>query len=604
MTVWAFKRSLLPLALVALLVAPAGARQQTPPEEEAPAPVEAPKSLLPGRAAPPAEAPVEELGPLPSESGAPAPAAPVAAAPVGEVAPMDLPAGPVRGPVDIRTIGWLSPSSGGFPATAWSRAQGDVISRQLWALPGQSATPAAHRSLRRLLISNSAAPSGADPIAFVSARTHLLVRMGEAIAAKRLADRVPLSLYSRQFYDVSRQAHLASFDVAGACPLATNAIVFSKESHWALLSAICSGLQGDDGGAALALDLARQGGRFNPFDLQLADRAVTAATGGGGGGLVRWPRNGILTTYRLAVIYGTGQTLPGYAFDRANLTVLSVIARQPMIDGQTRLRAVATASALGVLGPDDYASALAQRGSLAAGRPLGNSNEGLLQRAYTAPRLNDRSQAMRTLWARGGNPLGLLALRQATAGPAAAFPVSAQSAAAAPDLVRAMVMGGRYAQAARWYPALAQASPGQAARIWPLLELTDFANRIPSSPALVEASLKAFDSEGGDMAERRGELLLAVLQGLGYRSAFEADAPWGMSSSSSPNDSPAMTALRRAAGQRSAGEVVVYAAAVMGRDINAVAPEDLREVMRAYVAVGLSSDARLIAAEALAAAGA
>lgn len=573
---------------------------QEAPQEEAPEPPSRPQSLLPGRQeeAPPAEEAPQPLlpGSTSAEPAAPSqtavmPQSGTTASPVSPEAPL-----PLASKADLRTIGPLIPANGGYGPDLWSGSSGGFISVLLPKLPAPIGSRFGQIALRRALATSAPLPAGADPIMFHAARTHLLLRLGEADLASRLAAAVPQSAFSRQMYTIAGQAHLAAMNVPATCPLASKAIVFSPDNIWPLLSAVCSGIQGDDSGAALGLDLARQSDtlKVNKFDLYLADRMVTAVTGGGRGGVVDWPKDGLLTTFRLAGIYGGGQSLPVSALENKNSAVFGWIAKSGMVESSTRVVAGWTAASTGVLTTDEWISLWAQRGSQMSPAQLAYAPEGLLLRANTAP-YKERLAVMQQLWKLGKNPRGDLAMRLLTSDAAARMPLNTLAVPDAPDLVRSMILGGRFAEARAWWPYLLSQKNNPAAasallEIWAGLELTDWKNQIPANAVLLQSWIKAQPS---DLQNRRGRLLVGALKGLGYAFAATADVP-------RVKDSPSGAVydrLRDASRRRAKGEVIVLGSLVMGDQLDSISAETLQEVTRAYRNVGLVVEARLIAAE-------
>jgi hypothetical protein len=511
---------------------------------------------------------------------------------------------------DLRRLGWLNVQNGGVPEQSWQATPATPLLGLLAQAPLPTASARLNLELRRLLISQAPIPQNVDALGFTAQRVMALLRLGDALGAKRLAQKVPVALYSRAFYTVARHANLAAFSIGSTCPLATNAVVFSQDPTWALLFALCAGLQGDDGGAALALEIARKNQFVNSFDLQLTDKAITAATGGGlRSTLVAFPQGLPLTSYRLAAVYAGNQAIAPSLFARTNVSVQGWLVRQPLIDPQVRIEAGLRVAGLGMLTPQEWISLLTIQAANTGGRPLGNDLAGLLARAHKQPthklQLESVAKLWTRLWTRDWGEVQRASVYIATAGVTRRIAPNSAYLAQAPDIVRSLVLSGAYAQAHAWWPLLMAGSDAQArALAWPLLELTDFENRIASSSARIEASLEAWnDTAQSAQADRRSKLLLAALQGLGYQSAFKADASWGGAPDKDPPEGAVFDGLRQAAARNARGEVLLWSAYAIGGALQNLRPEALREVMRAMTRVGMNGEARIIAAEALAAAG-
>jgi hypothetical protein len=548
-----------------------------PPEESS-----APEPLLPGSVSTTPSAPGTAEVPQTAASGPSAPTVEAVAVPLA---------------IDASTIGPLTASNGGYGADLWNGSRGSFVN---FIMP-KLTTPVGSRfgqiALRRALATAAAPPPGANQIAFHTARTQLLLRLGEADLASKLAAAVPQQTYNRQMYAVAGQAHLAAFNVPATCPLASKAIVFSPDNLWPLLSAVCSAIQGDDSGAALGIDIARQSDKLkvNRFDLYLADRMLTAMSGGGRGGVIDWPKDGLLTSFRLAGIYAGGQSLPIAALKQKNSAVHGWIAKSGMADSTTRFVSAWTAASTGVLSTDEWIGLWAQRGSQMTSAQLAYAPEGLLVRANAAP-YKERIAVMKQLWKLGkGNARADLAMRLLTSDAAARLPLNPVAIADSPELVRSMILGGCFAEARAWWTYLQSQKNNAAAQkalleIWAGLELTDWKNTIPSNVKLLESWV---NSQPADVKDRRGALLSAAMQGLGYGFAATADVQ-------KFDLTPSGTAYERladAAKRRAKGEVIILGSLLMGDSLDSISPETLHAVTKAYRMAGLQAEARLIAAE-------
>jgi hypothetical protein len=546
-----------------------------------------PQSLIPGRA------PARDA--VPDTSGTPAPvrtSAPRAGPPVSSPAVVPDGAVPLDAAATLGLAGPLTLQNGGYGPDLWSGSAGRFVNLILPKLPAPIGSRFGQIALRRALATRAEGPAGAEPIPFHAARTHLLLRLGEADLASRLAGQVAQPFYTRQMYTVAVQAHLSAMNVPATCPLAAKAIVFSPDNLWPLLTAICSGIQGDEGGAALGLDIARQSDKLkvNRFDLWLADRMLTAVTGGGRGGVIDWPDDGLLTSFRLAGVYGSGQALPVAALRGKNSAVMGWLAKSGLVDSSTRTLAGWTAAATGVLTTDEWIGLWAQRGSLMSPSQLAYAPEGLLLRANTAP-VKERLAVMKQIWTMNKTARGNLSGYLLTADAATRIPPDGAHSAAAPDLVRSMILGGRFEQARTWWTILAAQKKNAAAlEIWAPLELIDWDHKIPATSQLLEQWIKAQPS---DLQKRRGKLLVGALKGLGYAFAATADVP-------RIDDAPSGAVyerLRDATRRHAKGEVIVLGALIMGSTLDSISAESLQEVTGAYRGVGLEFEARLIAAE-------
>jgi hypothetical protein len=539
------------------------------------APEPEPTALLPGSVAP---------APPPTMSPAP---------PTGDesavvTAPPILP--PALPPVDLGGGGSL-PGRAGLGAAAWQASNGGFATQLMLKMSPVTASRYQHILLRRLLLTPAKPPVGADPVKFLNARAHLLLRQGEVEAAKMVLNTLPQSAYTRQSYAVAAQAHMAAIDLPSACPLATRAIVFSPDSQWPLIAGVCSALQGDEGGAALGLDIARQEGKVNRFDLMLAEQMVTALSGGGRGGDIAWPGNGIFTSYRLGGVYSSGQRFTRAALLKAPAVVHYWLARSGAVDSDTRWMMAWSATARGVMSAAEFSSLWAARGATMDERARAYRPEGVYQQAFAAPNLLARRQAFAQVLNFGKSDASRTAMWALLAAPAAAYPPRSDQLAFAPTAVRAMIMGGRLQDAMRWWPALASSKAKESYQIWALL-LASNGNK--SLPVLQDHADAWAEAQSGDDKDRRIEMTFAVLQGLGYG----LKAPFGKNPGEA-DDTGLFEKLADAVKRKARGEVVLLAHLALGQSWAQCDPAVLFTVLRAYRAVGLGVEARMIGAEAM-----
>jgi hypothetical protein len=586
---------------IALLCATSSLRAQDAPEstpEEQPAQAPSrPQSLLPGQIDAPQSADIAptEAASIPltpvTDDTAVATGSSAAPTPASVLAPA---ASSLRNPA--AALGVLDPTTGGYGETLWSGSAGSFVTQVLNRMQAPIGSRFGQIMLRRALASRAVAPRGGDAVGFDTARAQMLLRMGEADLASRLVAQVPQASYNRRLYTVAGQSHLAAFNVPATCPLAARAIVFSQDPLWPLLSAICAALQGDEGGAALGLELARDSAKVNRFDLAIADRMVTAVTGGGRGGVVDWPAKGKFTTYRVAAIYLGGQVLPPAAIQSSNAAVQGWLAQSGAVDSQTRWQASWTAASMGVLNTDAWIGLWSSRGAEMTPAALAYAPEGYLMRANSG-KLDNRLKAMQHLWSLGKSDRGRLAMYLLTSDAAARLPVMRPFDSAAPDLVRAMLMGGKFEAAQKWYQALSAHSSGSAQaaalEIWAALEILDDRKAIAGS----EDKLKAWiNAQSADNRERRGRLALGALRGLG--APYAQDASVGVSVDETPGGK-IFELLDAAAKRKARGEVIVLSALLLGDQPASVNGESLEQIVRALRSVGLEKEARLIAMEAV-----
>lgn len=556
---------------VLLFSGPLMAQTDSPPV----APEAAPQSILPG---------ILKPAPAPSTETPSPPPAPALTPP-----DQSTPTAATNIVVDLsREQASYGPLTGtfGLGQDVWSGADGRTVTALLRRLRTPLGSRYGHILLRRLLMTQAAPPNGADLAPFMAARAHALLRMGEVEAAAMLVNAIPVATYDRSLYTVATQVHLAGGDIGATCPMVERALLFSTDTQWPLLSALCSVLAGDDGGAAQSLDLARQEGHVNRFDLALTEAAVTAIAGGGRGGTISWPVGGLFTSFRIGVGFASGQNYPDWALIAAPSAVQAWLVRQASIDNETRFRLAWTAASIGVLSADEFVSLWAARGSGLDERARAYRPEGLLITAANSASLDDRRRAMQRLWDLGRRPHSRLAMLLVTSDAAARYPVRRDQAAYAPELLRSLLLGGRLSDVARWAPVLKAAGGDAFSKAWPMLFF--------AAPDTVRPTADLIDSwrdaQSGNDAKLRRQLLVAAMQGLGFATSQRA-LP-------APAD-PLFGALENAARKHQRGSVVLLASQALAPGWANLTPAALKAVVAALVQVGLARDARLIAAETL-----
>ena len=159
-------------------------------------------------------------------------------------------------------------------------AFGDADGRYLVALMRRLQTPIASRwaeiMLRRALIGATPAPRGEGQADWVADRAALLLRLGEADAARMLVQGVDVERFSPRLRRVAIESALATSDPQGLCPLSDGDEQVGGQPAWPMIRAMCATLAGDEATANATI------GRGPPNDFidhPLAERLVAAPAG-------------------------------------------------------------------------------------------------------------------------------------------------------------------------------------------------------------------------------------------------------------------------------------------------------------------------------------
>ncbi|WP_033923103.1 hypothetical protein [Sphingomonas sp. 37zxx] len=574
---------------------------------------DAPESLLPpgfdDPAPPPAPAPTPAPGAAPRPGGAvpppmvqPLPALPAdgagnAALPMAEVEPpapltaaellqYELPVYARRSTAQVGRIGM---ASGGLAPDSFGDADGVYLE----ALMRRMEAPVASRwlsiALRRMLLSQLDTPARVNGADFAAERAWLLIRMGEAMAARSVVQGVDRQNFTPKLYQVAMQAALATGDLASLCPLEPFARPTTNEAGWQLAEAMCAALEGEPRRAGQVIDTARRARIASGTNLLLAEKVVGTGAQGRRAVTIEWDDVQQLTAWHYGLATATGVTIPDELLQTVGPQVRSWQALSPALAPQQRLRAGELAASWGVL---SNAALVDLWGTAEASDEVSSADAGLasdLRTAYTAGTASERIAVMRRLWTEPTDARVRYARHILTARAATRIVPSADQIDAADSLVASMLSAGLDMPASRWRNVVPQGSDA-----WAMLLLADPNGRAPATAATVSAYRETASA-------RKAQLFFAGMAGTGR---INADVVEGLAQTLAVRigDQNAWTrAIGQAAQQRQPATVLVLAGLGMQTtDWSAVSPVALFHITAALTAVGLEGEARMIAAEAIA----
>ncbi len=210
--------------------------------------------------------------------------------------------------------------------------------------------------------------------------------------------------------------------------------------------------------------------------------------------------------------------------------------------------------------------------------------------AFDAANGAERYAAMERLWGAGAAPTQRYAAIVATARAAAALPVGTDVGADPWQLLGSMLAGGYDDNAITWVPTVTVGS-----RAWGVLAVGS-----PRPLNGTTAGTVGQFSEGDDSPDAlRSKFLLAGLVGLGRIEAAAAASAASDLNVDLGKQTRWSRAIMAAAERREPGMVALLAATGMQGEWSKVPPYHLYYIVRALREVGLASEARMIAAEAL-----
>ncbi|SBV33972.1 conserved exported protein of unknown function [uncultured Sphingopyxis sp.] len=585
-------------ALAAILVLPAIAQE----------------SLLPEGFGNPAEAPAPRPSPTPSATPTPTPApangtAPPPVAPTlgttnvdapadegedgeeGEEAQTgglkyDLPPGARR---LLTRIGPLTPETGGLAPDAFG-VRGQYAAAIMRKTSGRLASRWGQILLRRALASAIDTPSTINGADLAAERASLLLRMGESITARRIVQSVDYDRASPRLVAAAQQVYLANADPAGMCPYVPAGLAHGDEQAWRLSAAICAGLSGEAGPAGWAVSRVRSSGRISNFDILLAERVLGATGAGRRSTTIEWDNIDRLTSWRFGMATATAVEVPEALRTSAPYYMKGWAVLAPMTDMADRIAAAPEAAARGVLSSEAYVSLLSAAASEEEPGEALAAQTDQLRGAFSLATGAERYAAMEQLWGAGGSAAQSYAAMVATARAAAALSPNTETGGDPWQLLGSMLAGGYDANALAWVPAVSVGS-----RAWGVLA-------VGSPRALSGMSADAverFSDDDDSAGTLRSKFLLAGLAGLGRLDANDAASAARDLDVDLSRQTRWTRAIMAAAERREPGMVALLAAAGMQGEWSKVPPYHLYHIVRALREVGLPSEARMIAAEAL-----
>lgn len=503
----------------------------------------------------------------------------------------------------LDSVGPLTAKQGGLAGAAFGNQYGKPLARVMQSTRAPFMSRWGSILLRRALLSDTQTPRGVSGADWVAERAWLLLRMGEADNARLLIQQVDSDQFSRRLYSVTMQAHLATADPAGFCPLLPRARNFSDEPGWFMAQAICASFSADQGTASALLSQAQRRGIARGIDYRLAEKVVGAGPNSRRSVKIEWDGISQLTTWRYGLATATNVPIPESLFRTAGPQVRAWQARAANLTEMERRAGTAVAARLGVF---SGSAALGYHAALAVSDGADDAASEQAERlriSYAGNSFSTRISAMREFWQNaqgdgwaagpGGVFFGALPV---IARAAATLPVDASAGDDAPWLIAAMLSAGYDRNAARWASAIADLDGEAATRSWALL-----ATGAPDAAVeLSAARIGAFFDEYSDERPLLSSGLVAALGGL---NRLPADARSELLQRAGVNPTPRRPwarAIMAAAARREQGTVALLAAVGMqGLNWQRMTPENLYFITTALREVGLDPYARMIAAEAM-----
>jgi hypothetical protein len=482
-------------------------------------------------------------------------------------------------------VGVLATWDGDMGANAFGPHNGTFLTYLMKNVQAPLASRWGTIVLRRALTSKVDTPTDVAGADFVAERAWLLLRMGEAEAARQMVQAVDSDQYTLRLRDVAMQAALANADPAALCPGAEGHPEAGKDPYWMMSRAICSAFSGETSLAGALIDQVQDRDKTPAIDSLLAEKVVGSTRNTRRSINILWEDVNSLSTWRYGLATATALKIPDNLMATVGRHVRAWRAKAPLLSVEDRLVDADYAAALGAFSSATLVDTYAEASE--SDKPPQLSN--LLGQAYTAASPEARLAAMKTIWADGDkDSIKSYARLILTARAAAGLPVDSGLASSADQIIAAMLTAGLDVQAARWSNTVRSGSLG-----WALLLVG-----LPQAPEQASSG----DITGLDEGKsgKRAQFFAAALAGLGRIDADTASTVAETLGVPIAKQDAWTKAITTAARFRSPAAVALLAGVgLQGGDWSNVRPSYLFHIVAAMRQVGMEAEARMIAAEAL-----
>ena len=500
----------------------------------------------------------------------------------------DMPAAARR---SMKQVGVLAASEGGLPSASLARQPASLVKAALDGNKGPMVSRWGHILMRRALASRLDAPAGMNPADFAAARAALLVRMGEGEAARALVQDVDAGNYTPGLTQAAMDAYALTADVTGLCPVIAVHGGVRKDADWRVLRSVCAAFQGDGSAGMAQLNQLERSGAWPQIDMLLAKKYAGAAGKARQAVKIEWDKVEGMTPWRYALSIGVGLEPPANLMKDAGPRYSLAAATAPMLPLASRAAAADRAAAVGVLSSVAMVDLYSQIYALDDITGEWSDRADGLRAAYVGDTPANRMDAIRGLWDGGADAQARYSRQVLTAYAAARLPVEGAFDEHASDLVASMLAAGLDQNALRWLP---RAPSGSLA--WAQLVLAAPQGQTVSGGALDDF----YDADESD-GHRKSRFLLAGLAGLG-RVDQNASRDFAAKLGIDPGRQTRWSTLidQAAAVDNKALVVLLAGAGMQGNGWDKMTSVNLFHIVSALNRVGLSAEARMIAAEAVA----
>jgi hypothetical protein len=497
----------------------------------------------------------------------------------------DIPPGARRA---LRQVGVLGSEEGGFAAGSLAEQPASLVRAALRGTRGPLVSRWGHILLRRALASRLDAPAGMNPVEFAALRAALLNRMGEAAVSRSLVQDVDSANYDEALTAAAFDAYLASADIVGICPVARLKGDILETPDWTLAQGICAAFDGEERLAERELERARYYGEVQRIDAMLAQRFAGAAGEGRRAVNIEWNDVDELTPIRHSLARALSVDIPGNLLSDLSPRLRRNEALMPAVPLGARAAAADLAARDGILSARAMVDLYGQIWADEEVEEAARDRAATLRNAYVAADPAARVEAIRALWG-GEADYGRQVL---TAYAAARLPVDTDLVEDPAPFIASMLAAGLDRNAMRWGAAVEEGSAA-----WALLALAQ-----PNRQGNVSSgAVDQFIDDDSSAEKRKSRFLVAGLAGLGRMDLDDAQGAARDLGVSLASDGKWARAIDRAGEYRNPALVALLAGLGMqGSGWDKMTARHLFHIVRALDRAGLSAEARMIAAEAVA----
>jgi len=509
-------------------------------------------------------------------------------------APVEYPAYARRDPW---VVGRLDPVQIGLGPDPWGGTSGTFLSSLMRRMSTPIASRWAHIALRNALLAKTHAPRSVNPVDWVAERSWLLLRLGEADAARMLVADVDSDRFTPKLTQVGVQSALANADPPALCPLEPGIRKYEAGIR-ALVSAMCESLAGEPESAAAQIDDARRRGRIGGIDLLLAQKVVGAGANTGRSVTIEWDPVDQLTAWRFGLATATGMVPPDRLIKPASTQLRAFQARAPLLSPSERLASAQIAAGLGVFSSQSMIDLYSAIYDSTDASDLPNTDAWQVRLAFVGKDRDAKLGAFRKLLAGAKDPLAREATRAMLGRAASLIAPDPKLEADAPDLVASMLAAGFDRAAERWSDACSRMGDAAGDRCWAMLAL---GAPDPGRLNLGSSRISSFINRDTSPEKVRSALLVGGLVGLGRIGPATADSLSRRFSLGVGRQSEWTRVLDGAASRGQGGTVLVLAGTgLQTPDWAQVPGSHLFHIVAALARTRQDYYARMIAAEALA----